>query len=72
MRHAEDQMVIVNWQQFPLASLQPLVTGAGLAFRAVAIAAGVVRDGLISAVRTLIAMAAERIIQHRMALSTFT
>ena len=37
--HAEDQVVIVDRQQFLLASGQPLVTSIGLALRAVTIAA---------------------------------
>src|SRR5262245_34354813 len=60
MRDAEDQMVVVHRQQFSLPRRQPLVTRTGLAFWTVAISAGVVRDGLVSTARTLIAMAAER------------
>src|SRR5262245_29889536 len=60
MRDAEDQMVVVHGQQFALPRRQPLLTGVGLAFWTVAIPAGVVGDGLVSAARTLIAVAAER------------
>jgi hypothetical protein len=60
MRHAENQMVVVYGQQFPLPRRQPLLTGVGLAFRTVTISAGVVRDSLTSAACTLIAMTAKR------------
>src|SRR6516164_391850 len=48
VRHAEDQMVVVHGQQLSLPSPQPFVTGTGLAFRAVTIAAGIVGDSLVS------------------------
>src|SRR6516225_9697647 len=60
MGDTEDQVVVVDGQQFALPRRQPLITGIGLAFWTVAIAAGVVGDRLVSAARTLIAMAAER------------
>ena len=60
MRHAENQMVVIHGQQFPLPRRQPLLTDVGLTFRTVTISAGVVGDGLISAVGALIPMAAER------------
>ena len=60
MRHAEDQMIVGRRQQLPLAGGQPPVAGVGLALRAVAIPAGVVKDGLMAAAVTLIAMPAER------------
>src|ERR1700683_4518064 len=60
MWHAEHHVEIAHWEQFPLAVRQPLFAGIGLTFRAVAISAGVVRDGsLIPAVQTPVAMAAE-------------
>src|SRR5579871_5260895 len=53
-------MVVVYGQQFALPRRQPLLTGVGLAFRAMTIATGVVGDSLVSAARTLIAMTAKR------------
>ena len=60
VRHAEDQVIVAHRQQFLLAGAQPLLAGVGLALRTVAISAGVVRDGLMAAANTLIAMPAER------------
>ena len=60
MRHAEDQVVVADGQQIQLSLGQPLVTCTGLAFRAVPVAAGVIRDGLMSAVGARVAMTAER------------
>ena len=60
MGHAEDHVIVGRRQQFPLARRQPLLAGVGLALRAVAIAAGVVRDGPMAAAVALIAMPAER------------
>ena len=60
MRHTENQIVVVYWQQFPLPRRQPLLTGVGVAFRAVTISAGVIGDSRISAAYTLIAMTAKR------------
>src|SRR5579863_10468359 len=61
MWHAEHHVVIAHWEQFPLAVHQPLFASVGLTFRTVAISAGVVRDGgLMPAVQTPVAMAAER------------
>ena len=60
MRHAEDQVVVADRQQFLLPGAQPLLACVGLALRTVAVSAGVVRDGLMPAANALIAMAAER------------
>src|SRR5271170_2957535 len=60
MRHAEDQVVVADGQQFLLPLGQPLIACTGLAFRAVPVAAGVVRDGLLSAAHARIAMTTER------------
>src|SRR5437867_2453481 len=60
MGHAEHQVEIAHWQQFPSARTQPLLSCVGLALRTVAVSAGVVRDDLMSAANALIAMAAER------------
>src|SRR6202158_955326 len=49
MWHAEDQVVVVGRQQLLLAGGSPLVTSVGLTLWAVAIAARVVRDGLMAA-----------------------
>src|SRR6516225_6809869 len=59
MRHTEDQVIVAYGQQFLLTPLQPPLAGVGLALGAVAIAARVVRDGLITAARAQIAMATE-------------
>ena len=60
MWHAEDQVVVADGQQFLLSLGQPLIASTGLAFRAVPVAAGVIRDGLMSAARARIAMTTER------------
>src|SRR5215831_10116876 len=57
--HTEDEVVIVSRQQLLLAGFQPLVASVGLTLRAVAIAAGVVRDGLMAATFTLVAVSTE-------------
>ena len=59
MWHAEDQVVIVGRKQLLLAGAQPLITRVGLALWAMAIAARVVRDGLMAATITLVAVSAE-------------
>src|ERR1700683_1744169 len=59
MRDAEDQVVVVHRQEFLLPGTQPFLAGVGLAFRTVAVSAGVVRDGLMPATNASIAMAAE-------------
>src|ERR1700739_3519035 len=60
MRHAEDEMIAADGQQFLLSLGQPLIARTGLAFRAVPVAAGVIRDGLMSAAHAPIAMTTER------------
>ena len=60
MRNAEDQVIIANGKQFALPGAEPLLAGIGLAFGAVAVAAGAVRDGFVTTTNTLIAMGAER------------
>jgi hypothetical protein len=56
----EDEMEVANRQQFILTLRHPLIASVGLALGAVPVAARVIRDGLVSAVRTLIAMTTER------------
>src|SRR3954471_9693550 len=60
MRDAEHQVIVVYWQQFLLASGQPFIPGVRLALRTMAISAGVVRDGLVSAAFTLVAVSTHR------------
>ena len=59
VRHAEDQVVVAHGQQLLLSLGQPLIACAGLALGAVPVAAGVIRDDLMSAVGASIAMTAE-------------
>src|SRR6516162_7887107 len=59
MRHAEDQVEVANRQQFLSPGTQPLFPGIGLALWAVSVSAGVVRDSLMPAAHTSIAMPAE-------------
>ena len=59
MRDAENEVIVVNRQQFLLARAQPLFPGIGLALWAVAIPTGVVGDGLIAAADTLVTMPAQ-------------
>src|SRR5215468_3021321 len=60
VRHAEDEMKIVYWQQLLLALGEPLLASIGLAFRTMPISAGVVGNaGAISAMDTVIEMAAQ-------------
>ena len=56
----EDQVIVVHGQEVCLASFQPAPGGAGLALRAVAVAAGVVGDLSMLTGRALQNMAAER------------
>jgi hypothetical protein len=56
----EDEMEVANRQQFILTLRHPLIASVGLALGAVPITARVIRDGLVSALRTLIAMTTER------------
>src|SRR5277367_6962290 len=60
MWDAEDQVVVADGQQLPVSLRQPLVARTGLALRAVPVAAGVIRDGLMSAAHARIAMTTER------------
>ena len=61
VRHAKDEMKIVHRQQFLLTFSEPLFAGIDLAFRTMPVPAGVVGDaGAISAMGTVIEMAAER------------
>src|SRR5258706_16334772 len=53
-------MIVAHGQHFLLALGEPLVASVGLALGTVPVATGVVRDGLMAAVRALIAMSAER------------
>jgi hypothetical protein len=55
-----DDVRIACGQQFPAARLKPAIACIGLALGAVPVAEGVVRDGLMTALRTLIDMAAQR------------
>ena len=59
VRNAEDQVIVIYRQQFLLASSQPLVSSVGLAPRAMTIAAGVVRDGLMTAVIALVTVSTQ-------------
>ncbi len=60
MWEAEDEMIVADGQQLLLLSLgQPLIASAGLAFRAVPVAAGVIRYGLMPAAQARIAMTTE-------------
>ena len=60
VRHAEDEMEIVHWQQFLLALGEPLLASAGLTLRAMPVPTGVVGDtGDISATGAYIEMAAQ-------------
>ena len=58
MWDAEDEMIVVDRQQFLLPIPKPLVARSGLTLRAVPVAAGVIRDGLVPAACARVAMAA--------------
>ncbi len=60
MRQRENHVHIREIQQFRVAGSEPLVTSIGLALWAVAVTTRVVGDGLLTAARALIQMAAER------------
>ncbi len=60
LRQREDQMEISDRQQLCLASGQPLLRRAGLAFGAMPIAARVVGDMLMAAIVTMRNMTTER------------
>src|SRR6201998_1991306 len=59
MWNAEDEMIVIDGQKLQLSLGQPLVASASLALGTVPIAAGVVRDSLMSAAYARIAMTAE-------------
>jgi len=59
VRHGEHDMEVGHVEQFRLAVLQPLGTRQTLAFRAVPVAARVVRHTLITAIITLLDVTAE-------------
>ncbi len=59
MRYREDHMKVVGGEKFSLARGEPLLACFCLALRAMAVAAGVIRDGLMTAPRTGIQMAAK-------------
>jgi len=59
MWDAEDEMIVADSQQFLLSLGQPLIACTGLALGAVPVAAGVIRDGLMSAAHARIAMTTE-------------
>src|SRR5450759_1584771 len=52
-------MNLVNRQQFLAASGEPVVARIGLAFRAMAVSAGVERDGLVAALTATVQVATE-------------
>ena len=60
MGNAEDQVKITHRKQFLLSCGEPFFASVGLALRAVAISAGVVGDGLMTASSALIAMSTQR------------
>ena len=60
MWDAEDEMIVADRQQLLLPLGQPLIACARLALGAVPVAAGVIRDGLMSAAHARIAMTTER------------
>ncbi len=60
LRQREDKMEISDRQQFGLAGGQPRLRRAGLAFGAMAIAAGVVGDMLMTTVFAMSDMPTER------------
>src|SRR6478672_7239841 len=59
MRQSEHDVDVAHWEDFGLSFGNPPVAGSRLALRAMAIAAGVIGDGLVPALGTLIAMAAQ-------------
>ena len=60
MRQSEHDMDIGDRQKFILASRDPAIASPILALGAVAIPAAVIRDGLVAAARTLVAMSSQR------------
>jgi hypothetical protein len=59
VRHAEDEIEIVGREKFLLPRLKPFIPRVGLTLRAMAVAAGVVGDGLKTAAVALIAVTAQ-------------
>jgi len=59
-RECEDDVDIVGGQQFLFPCLEPAQAGVALAPWAMPVAARVIRDGSMSAVRALIAMSTQR------------
>ena len=59
-RQGEDDVHIAGGQQLPFPRLEPAQAGVALALGAMPVAARVVRDGSMSAVRALIAMSTQR------------
>jgi hypothetical protein len=49
MRHGEDYVKVVGDEKFSFARIEPLLARLGLALRTMAVAAGVIRDGLVTA-----------------------
>jgi hypothetical protein len=60
MWQRENHVHIRDIQQFLFAGSEPLIASVGLALSAVAITTRVIRDGLMTAARALIQMAAQR------------
>ena len=58
-RQGEDDMEVGNWQQFGLAVGQPLLGSDGLALRTMPVAAGIVGDAQVGALRAAFDMAAQ-------------
>src|SRR5215475_388444 len=56
---SEDDMDVGHCQKLILASRDPLITGAVLTLRAVAVATAVIGNGTIAAARTLVAVTAQ-------------
>ena len=59
VRQGKDQMEVTHRQEFLLAGSKPLLPRGRLTLGAVSIPAGVVRDGLIAAARTLVTMSTQ-------------
>ena len=59
MRQSEDDVEVAHRQHFGLPLGDPAVAGRGLALGTMAIAAGVIGDGLMPALGALVAMAAQ-------------
>ena len=60
MRNGEDQMEIRQIEQFSLSGCNPALASLCLTLRSVPVPAGIIRDGLMTALRTLIDVAAQR------------